>query len=341
MDLDMSILWSVSQFCLRKYFPKKKQVEDERKPYANPLFLEATKCLIEIPEHTKSMSKILKSFEFESKGGFGRVYKAKYKQNKTSSVVAVKKLSHNYSYEREHNITEVGFLTACRHSNVANHITTYRVIQPDESEELWIVMEHIEGGTLSEMIKHQVLYDKQVAWVAREILKALSFLHSFNFAHRDLKSSNIMISMKAQVKLVDFGLCADFSDGPRREMLGSPFWMPPEMILNKPHSVQVDIWSLGVILLECFFGSPPYNVSPLLCMYKVATEGLLPVVSQLKEGSEARDFITRCLQMNPDYRETCTELLEHSWLHPSKMDIGIKVLLRQIFVHKGVDSLLI
>jgi len=150
-----------------------------------------------------------------------------------------------------------------------------------------------------------------------------------------------MISMKAQVKLVDFGLCADFSDGPRNEMVGSPFWVPPEMIQNKPHTIQVDIWSLGVIILELFYGSPPYAASSLTCLYMVGTQGLLPLLSQVKSGPEAKDFLSKCLQMNPEERSSSSQLLQHTWLHPSKMDIGIKVLLRQIFVHKGVDSLLI
>jgi len=259
--------------------------------------------------------------------------------NKVFQGVAVKKLPHITEKQKEHNHCEVGFMAACRHANIVNHITTYKVIQPDATEEIWIIMEYIEGGVLSEAAKSQVLYDKQIAWIAREILTALKFLHENNYAHSDIKSSNIMLSTKGHVKLVDFGLCADFAEGPRTEMVGSPFWIPPEMIQQKPHSCLVDIWSLGVSLIELIDGHPPHQESGLLCVYKVGTEGLLHLVPQLKDiGGSAKDFLTKCLQMKPEDRQTAAELLEHRWVNQAKMDMGIKLLMKQIFVSKSVDT---
>lgn len=128
-------------------------------------------------------------------------------------------------------------------------------------------MEHLEGGTLDQVAKSVNFTEPQISFVAREVLKALEYLHSENLVHRDLKSSNIMLSIKGEVKLIDFGLCVDISSGKKTAMVGSPFWMPPEMIRRLPHGAKVDIWSLGICLVELANGCPPNVKSSLKVNY--------------------------------------------------------------------------
>jgi len=121
--------------------------------------------------------------------------------------VAVKKIPHKSRREREHNYFEIAFLSLCLHKNIVHYIDSYLV-----GDSVWILMEYLEGGTLAEAANAHNFPDNHIAYVAREVISALNFLHSKNYAHRDLKSNNVMMSIKGEIKLIDFGLCADFSE---------------------------------------------------------------------------------------------------------------------------------
>jgi len=167
----------------------------------------------------------------------------------------------------------------------------------------------------------------------------LEFLHSRNFAHRDLKSANIMMSIKGEIKLIDMGFCADFSAGPRTKMLGSNYWISPEMIQNKPHSCPVDIWSLAICLFELFLGEPPYAPNSLKCMFMAATVGLKSKIPEIAT-TRAKNFLEQCLQIDPSQRATAADLLQHPWVKQSKIGNGISEVLKQVFltnslVHMG------
>lgn len=135
-----------------------------------------------------------------------------------------------------------------------------------QEEEIWVVMEYLRGGTLNQAAKAHRFNDNHVAYVANSILTALDYLHDRKYAHRDLKSQNVMMDVRGIIKLstpsslflarapslslsssldclitspyvpVDFGLCAEFENGPRLSMVGTPYWVPPEMIRDEPHS---------------------------------------------------------------------------------------------------------
>jgi len=338
MDLDLDILWVITEFLYRKQFTQLTTEPTVRKPYACPSFIETAKSTVKKTELIHSFEKQFKTIEFDAQGGYGQIFKSKYKASRSYQTVAVKKLPHNTPKQKEFNLSEVGYLTSCRHPSIVSHIVTYNVVLPNQQEELWIVMEYIEGGMLSTAAQSQKLYDKQFAWIAREMLLALKYLHECSYAHRDLKSTNIMLSTNGHVKLVDFGLCANFSDGPSTEMVGTAFFIPPEMIQQKPHSYPVDIWSLGVCLMELLTGHPPYPESNLYCMYKVGTEGLLHLVEPMTAKEGAKDFISKCLQMRPEDRATAADLLEHKWVNQPQMDVGIKHLVKQIFMIKSLDT---
>ncbi|WAR20089.1 PAKM-like protein [Mya arenaria] len=111
-------------------------------------------------------------------------------------------------------------------------------------DELWVVME---------------LDETQIATVCKACLKALAFLHSNGVIHRDIKSDSILLQHDGKVKLSDFGFCAQVSqDLPKRKSLvGTPYWMAPEVISRLPYGPEVDIWSLGIMVIEMIDGEPP------------------------------------------------------------------------------------
>lgn len=145
-------------------------------------------------------------------------------------------MDHRTEREILSNLSEVAFLRECDHPNIVKFISAYKT-----NKELWVTMELMEGGTLSDAIKLFDFKEPHVAYVAQEMLAALKYLHERQFVHRDLKSKNVMMTTEGTIKLsnacldsrssfaVDFGLCTDVSSGPKQSMLGSPFWMPPEV----------------------------------------------------------------------------------------------------------------
>jgi len=223
----------------------------------------------------------------------------------------------------------------CNHPNIVKFHNAYH---NSEKNMLWIVMEYLEGGTLADAVKAYKFSEAHIAYVSREILKGINYLHEQGFAHRDLKSSNVMLSLDGHIKLIDFGLCADFSGGSRTKMLGSPYWMPPEMILKQPHSLAVDIWSFAVCILELYIGAPPHEGSALKCMLYACTEGL---TNAIPNGIDplCQDFLYQCLVMNPDKRAKAAELSEHPWIIQPNSEEGFIDVICRIFISNYLISL--
>jgi len=262
-------------------------------------------------EDAKTM---IKFGELEGRGGFGRVFAGKLKNPKSSSdksLFAIKLMPHKTDKEIRMNFNELGYLRYCAHPNVVKYHRSYL----HDNEELWLLMEFLEGGTLSQATANFQFSESHIAYVAREMLKGIAFLHSANIAHRDLKSANVMLSMKAEIKLIDFGLSADFSEVQEEvHTCGSPYWMPPEMIMQQPHSLPVDIWSFGVCLVEMINREVPNRTSRFKALFLVASEGLHFSKEEHKWSSDFHDLVAKCLQYNPRDRPTAAQLLEHPFL---------------------------
>ena len=122
-------------------------------------------------------------------------------------------------------------------------------------------------------------------------------------------------------------------------MVGSPYWMAPEMIRRERCGNQVDIWSFAVCLLELANGEPPFRESALKAMYVAATEGYPE--SGLKDPGkwsvEFVDFLKSCLDMSPTSRRTADELLKNEWLKKAHTKRGMKKLLSHVFLSNTME----
>jgi serine/threonine protein kinase len=143
---------------------------------------------------------------------------------------------------RELLFNEVVIMRDYHHPNIVETYSSFLV-----NDELWVVMEFLEGGALTDIVTHSRMDEEQIATVCKQCLKALTYLHSQGVIHRDIKSDSILLAADGRVKLSDFGFCAQVSQElpKRKSLVGTPYWMSPEVISRLPYGPEVDIWSLG------------------------------------------------------------------------------------------------
>ncbi|XP_065715523.1 serine/threonine-protein kinase PAK 4 [Patagioenas fasciata] len=245
----------------------------------------------------------------------------------SGKLVAVKKMDLRKQQRRELLFNEVVIMRDYQHENVVEMYNSYLV-----GDELWVVMEFLEGGALTDIVTHTRMNEEQIAAVCAAVLKALAVLHAQGVIHRDIKSDSILLTHDGRVKLSDFGFCAQVNkEVPRRKSLvGTPYWMAPELISRLPYGPEVDIWSLGVMVIEMVDGEPPYFNEPPLKAMKMIRDNLPPKLKNAHKVSPSlRGFLERMLVRDPGQRATAPELLRHPFLGKAAPPAAIVPLMRQ------------
>ena len=210
-------------------------------------------------------------------GTYGKVFKAKNVQ--TGQLAAVKLMNTlNEVIEEEYFILK----NLSDHANLPDFYGIFLKKNTDKSEdELWLLLELCSNGSVTDLsnkvIKQGMKLDETlIAYILRETLQALQYMHGYNVIHRDVKGHNILITEKGLIKLIDFGVSSRLKNSTDRcrTSVGTPFWMAPEVIaceqqLESDYDVRCDVWSLGITAIELADGDPPLSeLHPMVYIFK-------------------------------------------------------------------------
>ncbi|XP_039282731.1 serine/threonine-protein kinase 10-like [Nilaparvata lugens] len=245
-------------------------------------------------------------------GAFGKVYKA---QNRTTKYLAAAKMC---ALEGEDDLSdfmiEIDILSECKHENIVQLHEAFFT-----NGKLWMLIEYCDGGALDSIMVEleKPLTEPQIAYVCCHMCRGLSFLHDNKVIHRDLKAGNVLLTMSGGVKLADFGVSAKNKSTLQKHdtFIGTPYWMAPEVVLcetfrDNPYDFKVDIWSLGITLIEFAQMEPPnHEMSPMRVLLKIQKSDPPKLEQPSKWTKEFNEFIAKALVKDPAQRPTAQQLL--------------------------------
>ncbi|KAH6569053.1 hypothetical protein BASA62_005091 [Batrachochytrium salamandrivorans] len=243
---------------------------------------------------------------------------------RTGQTAAIKQLRQaDLPSQRTEQLTqEIDLLKQLRHPNI---VALYGYEESDAF--LNVIMELCENGSLQETIrKFGKFPEKLVALYMSQVLLGLGYLHGQGVIHRDIKSANILSTKDGSVKLADFGIAIRQRQNAVDEtVVGSAYWMAPEVIELRGASTASDIWSVGCTSIELFTGHPPYHeLAPVSALFRIVSDDHPPIPSGVSQLFS--NFLIECFQRDPHLRISANSLCKHTWLsqieHPMSRSKG-------------------
>lgn len=289
-----------------------KQLKKEREQLNDRQILAKLRTVV----NNNDPSSLFRIISKAGQGASGEVYLAESLiPHERGKKVAIKQMDLQAQPRKELIINEILVMKDSQHDNIVNFLDSYL----RGNNDLLVIMEYMEGGSLTEVIENNEckLNERQIATICNETLKGLQFLHKKHIIHRDIKSDNVLLSAGGNVKITDFGFCAKLTDqrSKRATMVGTPYWMAPEVVKQKEYDEKVDVWSLGIMAIEMIEGEPPYlNEEPLKALYLIATNGTPKLKKPELLSNSIKKFLSICLCVDVGFRATTDELLQHSFI---------------------------
>uniref|UniRef100_H2YUY4 Mitogen-activated protein kinase kinase kinase kinase n=1 Tax=Ciona savignyi TaxID=51511 RepID=H2YUY4_CIOSA len=249
-------------------------------------------------------------------GTYGDVYKAKHNVSKEFAAIKVIKLEpgDDFSIIQQ----EIIMMKDCKHDNIVAYFGSYL-----RRDKLWIAMEYCGGGSMQD-IYHVTgpLDEKLIAYVCRETLKGLAYLHSKGKMHRDIKGANILLTDDGSVKLADFGVSAQITQtiAKRKSFIGTPYWMAPEVAAVERkggYNQQCDVWAVGITSIEFAELQPPmFDLHPMRALFLMSKSSFQPpkLKDKQKWSAEFHLFVKQALTKNPKRRPSSEKMLQHPFV---------------------------
>ncbi|NXM84735.1 KCC1G kinase, partial [Oenanthe oenanthe] len=265
----------------------------------------------------KQTSNIRKTFIFMEalgSGAFSEVFLVKQKSTgKLFALKCIKKSPLNRDSSLEN---EIAVLKKIKHENIVTLEDIY-----ESTTHFYLVMQLVSGGELFDRILERGVYtEKDASLVIHQVLTAVKYLHENGIVHRDLKPENLLYltpEENSKIMITDFGLSKMEQNGIMSTACGTPGYVAPEVLAQKPYSKAVDCWSIGVITYILLCGYPPFYEETESKLFEKIKEGYYEFESPFWDdiSESAKDFIRHLLEKNPSARFTCEEALRHPWIN--------------------------
>lgn len=274
-------------------------------------------------------------FEVISKlgeGSYGAVYKALDKRDGKTVAIKVLEVENEDTSEL---MKEINILKLCDNNNIVSYKGSY-----EKDGHIWIAMEYCGAGSVCDLmaICERTLLEDQIAVICKMSLKGLDYLHKQKMIHRDIKSGNILLTLDGDCKLADFGVSAQLTNtmSKRKTVIGTPYWMAPEVLQSMEYDGKADIWSLGITAIEMAVGEPPHsNVHPMRAIFMIPNSPPPTLPNPNDWSSEFHDFLRLCLLKDPKQRPDAAQLLA---THPFVVNAGKKNII-QALVDECIDAI--
>ena len=259
-------------------------------------------------------------------GRFSKVYLYKHKNN--DSLFALKKISIQKIIESGNDVNiikrEIDIHSRIEHENI---VQFYSVKQ--ELNEVNILLEYCRDGSIYELISKNGFDEEKTYSYFSQVVNAVYFLHKNNLVHRDIKPENILVNL-GKIKLCDFGWSCETNLNNRKTFCGTFEYMAPEIINELPYGKPVDIWALGILLYEFYFGISPFTSSK---QNEEQTQEIINNILMKKLNFPSRknipydmkDLIMNMLEMDVQKRYTIEQVAAHPWFRRWKINIKNKI----------------
>ena len=249
-------------------------------------------------------------------GRFSKVFLYKNKDN--DSLFALKKISINKIIESGNNLNiikrEIDIHSRIIHKNIVRFYSLKENIN-----EIYLLLEYCNKGSIYEYISKEGFDENKTYKYFSQVVNAVYFLHKNNIIHRDIKPENILLNFD-DIKLCDFGWCCESNSNNRTSFCGTFEYMAPEIINEIPYGKPVDIWALGILLYEFYYGKSPFSSEEQKDTINNILNNRLNFPKWKEISNEMKDLIINMINPDISKRYTIEKVVSHPWFKKCKKE---------------------